>query len=139
MHSWASAIFTGDLSADSNNLLKKGAKWLWGTEEQEAFEKLENQICKELVLLQPDQKKPFKVKVDTSNYACSTIFMQWDNKNTLHPVVFFCKTMNEAQHNYNMYNCELLALVEMFRHWRHYLHQAVHKVKVHIDHANLLF
>jgi hypothetical protein len=47
--------------------------------------------------------------------------------------------MNEAQRNYDVYNCELLGLHEMFRHWRHYLHQAAHKVKVHMDHANLLF
>ena len=53
-----------------NNLLKKGAKWLWGTEENRAFKKLKKQICEEPVLIQPDQKKPFKVKVDTSNYTC---------------------------------------------------------------------
>jgi hypothetical protein len=47
--------------------------------------------------------------------------------------------MNEVQRNYNVYNHELLGLREMFRHWRHYLHQAAHKVKVHTDHANLLF
>ena len=122
-----------------NNLLKKGTKWLWGTEEIRAFEKLKKQICKEPVLIQPDQKKPFEVEVDTSNYACGTILTQCNNKNVLHPVVFFSKTMNEAQCNYDVYNQELLALIEMFRHWRHYLHQAVHKVKVHTDHANLLF
>ncbi len=49
------------------------------------------------------------------------------------------KTMNEAQRNYDIYNKELLGLREMFRHWRQYLHQAAHKVKVHMDHANLLF
>ena len=62
-----------------NNLLKKGIKWLWGTEEQGAFEKLKTQICEELVLLQPNQKKPFKVEVDASNYACGAILMQHDD------------------------------------------------------------
>ena len=47
--------------------------------------------------------------------------------------------MNEAQHNYDIYNKELLGLWEMFKHWRQYLHQAAHKVIVHTDHANLLF
>ena len=122
-----------------NNLLKKGTKWLWGMEEIGAFEKLKNQICEEPVLLQPDQKKPFKVEVNASNYACGTVLMQCDDKNTLHLVVFFSKTMNEAQCNYDVYNRKLLALVEMFRHWRHYLHQAVNKVKVYTDHTNLLF
>ena len=65
--------------------------------------------------------------------------MQRDNKGILHPVAFFSKTMNNAQQNYDVYNHELLALVEMFRHWRHYLHQPMFKVKVHTDHANLLY
>ena len=47
--------------------------------------------------------------------------------------------MNEAQHNYDVYNKELLGLQEMFKHWRQYLHQAAHKVIVHTNHANLLF
>src|ERR1700733_2143998 len=113
-----------------NNLLKKGTKWLWGEQETGAFEKLKKQICEELVLLQPDQKKPFKIEVDASNYACGAVLMQCNDKDVLHPVAFFSKTMNEAQCNYDVYNRELLALVEMFRHWRHYLHQAAHKVKV---------
>jgi hypothetical protein len=44
--------------------------------------------------------------------------------------------MNDVQRNYDVYNRELLALVETFRHWRHYLHSAAHQVKVH---ANLLY
>src|SRR6202012_5195599 len=44
-----------------------------------------------------------------------------------------------AQRNYDVYNKELLALVEMFRHWRHYLRQPAFKVKVHTDHANLIY
>ena len=122
-----------------NNLLKKGIKWCWETKEQGAFEKLKKQICEEPVLIQPDQKKPFEVKVDASNYVCGAVLMQQDEKNVQHPVAFFSKTMNEAQRNYDVYNRELLALVEIFRHWRHYLHQAAHQVKVHTDHANLLF
>ena len=38
-----------------NGLLKKGVKWVWGEAEQKAFEKLREQICKEPVLVQPDQ------------------------------------------------------------------------------------
>ena len=65
--------------------------------------------------------------------------MQRDEKNILHLVAFFSKTMNEAQCNYDVYNKELLGLGEMFKNWRQYLHQAAHKVIVHTDHTNLLF
>jgi len=65
--------------------------------------------------------KPFEVEVDTSNYAIGTILMQKDDKNILHPVAYFSKTMNDVQRNYNVYNRELLGLWEMFKHWRAYL------------------
>jgi hypothetical protein len=122
-----------------NNLLKKGAQWTWEKVEQDTFDKLKRQVTEEPVLIQPDQKKQFKIEVDASNYAIGAVLMQKSDKNILHPVAFFSKTMNDAQRNYNVYNRELLALVETFRHWRHYLHSAAHQIKVHTDHANLLY
>jgi hypothetical protein len=122
-----------------NNLLKKGAKWTWEKVEQGAFDKLKRQVTEEPVLVQPDQKKQFEIEVDASNYAIGAVLMQKGDKDVLHPVAFFSKTMNDAQRNYDVYNRELLALVETFRHWRHYLHSATHQVKVHTDHANLLY
>jgi hypothetical protein len=122
-----------------NNLLKKGTKWTWEKVEQGAFDKLKRQVTEEPVLVQPDQKKQFEIEVDASNYAIGAVLMQKGDKNILHPVAFFSKTMNDAQRNYDVYNRELLALVETFRHWRHYLHSAAHQIKVHTDHANLLY
>src|ERR1700744_6329530 len=83
--------------------------------------------------------KPFEVEVDASNYAMGAVLMQCNDTGILHSVAFFSKTMNDAQQKYDIYNQELLALVEMFRHWRHYLHQPAFKVKVHTDHANLIY
>ena len=84
----------------------------------------------EPVLHQPDQTKPFKVEVDASNYAMGAVLMQRDEKNVLHPVAFFSKSMNEAQHNYDIYNKELLELREMLHHWGQYLFQPQHKVRI---------
>jgi hypothetical protein len=90
--------------------LKKDVKWNFGNTEKMAFEQLKKLICEEPVLIQPDQMKPFEVKVDASNYAVGAVLMQRDDKNVLHPVAFFSKTMNEAQRNYDVYNKELLGL-----------------------------
>ena len=122
-----------------NDLLKIGVKWHWGEEQQKAFEEIKRLIMSEPVLRQPDQTKPFEVEVDASNYAMGAVLMQRDEKNVLHPVAFFSKSMNEAQRNYNIYNKELLGLQEMLCHWRQYLFQPRHKVRIYTDHANLLF
>ena len=93
----------------------------------------------EPVLRQPDQTKPFKVKVDASNYTMGAVLMQRDEKNVLHPIAFFSKSMNEAQCNSDIYNKELLGLREMLHHWCQYLFQPQHKVWICTDHTNLLF
>ena len=122
-----------------NDLLKKGVPFKWKQEQEDAFQELKQAVQKEPVLLQPDQKKPFEVEIDASNYAIGAILMQKDDKGILHPVAYFSKSLNSAQRNYNVYNCELLGLVETCRHFRQYLHQPAHTVKIHTDHANLLY
>ena len=122
-----------------NDLLKTGVKWHWEEQQQKAFEEIKRLIMSKPVLHQPDQTKPFKVEVDASNCAMGTVLMQQDEKNILHPIAFFSKSMNEAQHNYDIYNKELLGLQEMLRHWCQYLFQPQHKVWIYTNHANLLF
>jgi hypothetical protein len=122
-----------------NDQLKKGAQWNWEEPKEKVFQELKQRVCKEPVLLQPDQKKPFEVEVDASNYAIGAVLMQQDDKDIPHPVAFFSKTMNPAQRNYDIYNRELLGLIKTCRHWRQYLHQPAHKVKIYTNHTNLLY
>ena len=43
-----------------------------------------------------------------------------------------------AEQNYDIYDKELLAIVDAFKHWQHYLQDARHEVLVIIDHKNLI-
>ena len=122
-----------------NDLLKKGVLFKWKQEQEDAFQELKQVVQKEPVLLQPDQKKPFEVEIDASKYAIGAVLMQKDDKGILHPVAYFSKSLNSAQRNYDVYNCKLLGLVETCRHFRQYLHQPAHTVKIHTNHANLLY
>ena len=122
-----------------NDLLKKGVPFEWKKEQEDAFQELKQAVQTEPVLLQPDQTKPFEVEIDASNYAIGAVLMQKDDKETLHPVAYFSKSLNSAQRNYDVYNRELLGLVETCRHFRQYMHQPAHTVKIHTDHANLLY
>jgi hypothetical protein len=128
-----------DKAKPLNNLLKKGVPFVWGEEQANSFKTLKQAAQKEPVLLQPDQTKPFEVEIDASNYAIGSVLMQRDDKNILHPIAFFSKSLNSAQRNYDVYNRELLALLETCRHYRPYLHQPAHTVKIYTDHANLLY
>ncbi len=45
--------------------------------------------------------------------------------------------MIDAEEKDEIHDAELLAIVESFRHWRHYLEEPYHTVEVLTDHSNL--
>ena len=47
--------------------------------------------------------------------------------------------MTVPKKNYNIYNKELLAIMEAFKEWRVYLKELAYMVEVYIDHKNLIY
>ena len=62
-----------------------------------------------------------------------------DTNKQWHPVAFHSRKMIDAERNYETHDQELLAIVTMFKHWRHYLEGANHPVEVLTDHNNLKY
>ncbi|KAH9275512.1 hypothetical protein BASA83_001792 [Batrachochytrium salamandrivorans] len=56
---------------------------------------------------------------------------------SLRPVEFYSRQMNDAERNYEIYDKELLAVVDSFKHWRHFLQGGLHPIMVLCDHKNL--
>ena len=54
-------------------------------------------------------------------------------------MAYYLRKLTEAELNYDVHDKELLAIVECFRTWRHYLEGAHHQVKVITDHKNLMY
>ena len=61
------------------------------------------------------------------------------NEGKLHPVAFHSRKLSSAEINYDVHDKELLAIVDSFTRWRHYLQGAKHEVKVLSDHQNLAY
>ena len=58
----------------------------------------------------------------------------------LHPVAFHSRKFTAAEINYEIYDKELLAIVEaFFETWCHLLEGAQHPTTVYTDHKNLLY
>ncbi|KAL1954099.1 hypothetical protein VTO42DRAFT_1754 [Malbranchea cinnamomea] len=55
-----------------------------------------------------------------------------------HLVAYFSKKLNPAHRNYDTYDQELLAIVEAFRVWRHYLEGSTHPIQVQSEGAEAL-
>ena len=99
------------LATPLNNLLKKDTVFEWTEKTQQAFEELKQQLTSALVLMMSDQTKTFQVECDASKYASGAVLTQLDNNGDWHPVAFLLKTSNEMEHNYEIYDRELLAIV----------------------------
>ena len=56
----------------------------------------------------------------------------------LHPIAFFSRKFNGAELNYEIYDKEMLAIVEIMNRYRYYFEGLDHKIIVYIDHRNLL-
>ncbi|KAH6581151.1 hypothetical protein BASA61_009223 [Batrachochytrium salamandrivorans] len=50
---------------------------------------------------------------DASDFAISGVLHQHDQTNTLRPVAFYSRQMNNAERNYDIYDKELLAVVDL--------------------------
>ncbi len=83
-----------------------------------------------------DAKRPIKLETDASGYAISGILSQ-KQKTEWKVVAYFSRKMIDAKRNYKIYYAELFAIIESFRHWRYYLKQPYHIVKIIPDKSNL--
>ena len=124
----------------TDTLKSKGDKklWSWGPERDKAFEELKQRFTSAPILAHfcPDRKTV--IETDTSDFALGCILSQYLGKR-LHPVAFHSQKLNDAEGNYEIHDKELLAILEAFREWKHYLLGADELVTVYSDHQNLQY
>ncbi|KAH9245221.1 hypothetical protein BASA81_017318 [Batrachochytrium salamandrivorans] len=56
-----------------------------------------------------------------SMLAMCPLKTNYDDTDVLRPIAFYARQMNSAERNYEIYDKELLAVVDSFKHWRHFL------------------
>jgi len=78
------------------------------------------------------------VETDTSEHAIGgVLFQEQDGK--WKPIAFPSRTMQSAERNYEIYDKELLAIVEVLSKWRQYLLDVLETFKIWMDHENLKY
>ncbi|KAG5870461.1 hypothetical protein JTB14_032743 [Gonioctena quinquepunctata] len=58
-----------NVSRPSTSLLKKNAKWVWGTDQQNSFDRLKELLTSTPILRQADVRIPYVLRTDSSSYA----------------------------------------------------------------------
>ena len=85
------------------------------------------------MLLVPNKTKPFILKTDASLKAWEVVLRQYDHNGELKAYSYLSKAFNLAERNYQIYDWELLAIVQALKTWRHYLLGTPHPVTIWCD------
>jgi len=112
-------------------------KWEWTREAELAFRKLKRTFTEAPILQYFDPGKLIILLTDASGFAIAGILNQYDDFGTVRPVNIYSRKCSPAEHNYDTYDRELLAIVEIMKQWRHYLEEANHRILIKCDHKNL--
>jgi len=98
------------------NELKGKKEWRWEEEHQKAFEELKKRITSQPVLALPRREGKFRVETDMSGHAIGGVLSQ-EQEGKWKPIAFLSRTIQPVERNYEIYDKELLAIVEALSKW----------------------
>src|SRR5258708_4497646 len=113
--------------------------WVWGSPEQKAFDALKKAVTSAPVLTFPSQSSCFHLKCNTSNFATRAVLSQVQADGMHQPITFMSKGFSDAEHNYQIHDKEMLAIMCTLDEWRHFLEGTTEKFKILMDHRNLTY
>ena len=116
---------------------KKFGPFSFPADAQEAFTLLREAFTNAPILVHFDPALKIKVETDASNFALAGIISQLLANGEWHPVAFWSRKMTPPESRYETHDQELLAIVMVFKHWRHYLEGSYQTIEVLTDHNNL--
>jgi hypothetical protein len=116
------------------DLTQNELKWHCDNLECSAFESMKEQIVSTPILMFLDDSQLFWVEADSSDFATGAVLSQKspaDDK--WHPVAYYSKSLNPVEWNYEIYDKEMLAIIQALEDWRHFLEGAQHKFEIWTD------
>ena len=99
---------------------KKNDSFIWGKEEQLAFDVLRTRLTTAPVLIYPDFEKEFILFTDASNYGIAAILSQIKDEREC-VIAYVSRHLNEAEMKYSATEKEALAIVFGVKYFKHYL------------------
>lgn len=103
------------------------------------FQRLKHTFVKVSILYYFNPKRLIMLQTDACSFAITGTVNQYDSFRVLRPIAFYSTNYNSAKQNYDTYNHKLLAIVRLFKHYRHYLKGARHVVLVCCNYKNLKY
>ena len=102
------------------DLTRKGAQFIWGKEQQTAFEEIKHSLVKLPVLHLPNSTGRFHLYSDTSKFATGSALYQIQNRKPK-LIAYTSKKLPRAARNYSITELELCGLAINIPHCSHLL------------------
>src|SRR5258708_591819 len=128
-----------DIACPLYTLTHKTQQWVWGSPEQEAFNALKKAITSAPVLTFPSQSCHFCLECDASNFVTGAVLSQVQADGMHQPIAFMSKGFSDVEHNYQIHDKEMLAIMCALDKWHHFLEGVMEKFEILMDHWNLAY
>jgi hypothetical protein len=117
----------------------KGDKrdWEWTPDMENAFVDLKESFTTALFLTLYSRERQCILETDTSDFVLGVVISQKSSDDNLHPIAYYSCKFSPAEINYEIYDIELLAVLDSFKMWRNYLEGTLLPVLVYTDYQNL--
>ena len=102
------------------DLTRKGRQFLWGKEQQQAFDEIKHRLQRPPVLHLPDRHGRFQLYSDTSKFATGSALYQVQNGQP-RLIAYASKRMPEAARNYSITELEMCGLAMNIATFSHLL------------------
>lgn len=105
-----------------HNLLRKGVTYVWSSECESSFRRLNTYLCTGPVLRIFDPKKQSYIFTDASGFGIAATLKQIAEDNELHPVAYFSMKLPVIKTRRDAIYIELLAIKKAIDYWHYYLY-----------------
>ena len=120
------------IAAPMTRLTRKGVKFDWNEECENAFQELKRKLTTAPVLTAPISGELFTIYCDASTVGLGCVLMQQGKV-----VAYASRQLKQHERNYPTHDLELAAVVFALKTWRHYLYGE--KFEVYSDHKSLKY
>ncbi|GJR07609.1 putative reverse transcriptase domain-containing protein [Tanacetum coccineum] len=112
-------------------LTKKNKKYIWGEDQESAFQLLKQKLCEDPILALPERKHMnYIIYYGASHQGLESVSMQREIV-----IAYASRQLKPHEENYTTHDLELGAVVFALKIWRHYLYGT--KCIVFTDHKSL--
>lgn len=110
------------IAAPLNELRQKGAKFIWTSRQEEAFQKLKTMLLNSAQLVHYQDELPIILATDASDYGVGAVLSHRFPDGSERPISLASKTLSASQRNFGQIEMEALSIIYGVTKFHQYLY-----------------